>query len=102
MDAELAAFETLCHNIIVAEEEKQKIIAGIRAKYNNGVGGGDATLPDAWRDVSLTPDEQSTSFWSGLMGDDINLVKKQFETIDQWAAESGLPWHEVVNGDLEL
>ncbi len=95
MDAELAAFETLCQNIIVAEEEKQKIIAGIRAKYNNGVGGGDATLPDAWRDVSLTPDEQGTSFWSGLMGDDINLVKKQFETIDQWAAESGATTAEV-------
>ncbi len=87
MDAELAAFETLCKNIIVAEEEKQKIIAGIRAKYNNGKGGGDELLPDAWRDISLG-DSAGTSMWAQLFGNDQELARQQFDQINQWADAS--------------
>lgn len=99
MMAELRAFEELCANIIIAEEEKQRIIAGIRKKYNNGVGGGNGLSADSWKsDVLNTP---KNGFFADLIGNDIDLVKQQFNTIDQWAKESGATTAEVFQQKSE-
>ena len=67
-------------------------------KYNNGVGGGNGLSADSWKsDVLNTP---KNGFFADLIGNDIDLVKQQFNTIDQWAKESGATTAEVFSAKV--
>lgn len=97
MNAELSAFEALCTKIVIAEEEKQKIIQGIREKYNNGL--------EADNETTETTQLPST-LWNDLFGNDIQILKDGIAEIDTLIANGtvsiadGMKQKMVLVGDF--